>query len=326
MKRFLLERLGWALPIVLVIVVVNFIITRLIPGDPVTAIIGEYPAPQEQIDEIKRTFGLDQPLLVQLWRYLVELAQGNLGFSFANQQSVLELVLSRSGATLLLMLPALTLASVLGVLQARWAVPRPGKTADTLITAVTLFGYSVPVFWLGQVLIVILAVELQWLPAQGMFSMRGVSSGLPRLWDFILHWIMPGLSVTVFYAAIVTRVARASLGEAINQDFVTTARAKGMREGPIFWRHVLPNALIPIVTVIGYNFGYALTGAILVETVFAWPGLGTLFVQAVASRDYPVLQGIFLATAITVVLANLVTDLVYGIVDPRIRRGDLRAR
>jgi len=326
MRRYLLERLAWALPIVLVIVVLNFLLTRLIPGDPITAIVGDYPVPPEYVARIRQAFGLDQPLYMQLLKYLGQVAQGDMGYSYANRESVAALVFARAGATLMLMVPALLLATVFGIFQARWAAPRPGGAGDTAITCVTLFGYSVPVFWLGQVLIVLFAVQLHWLPAQGMLSIRGVGPGWPRVWDFFLHWIMPGICVAMFYAATIGRVARASLQESLSQDFVTTARAKGLSEPAIFWRHVLPNALIPIVTVIGYQFGHALTGAILVETVFGWPGLGTLFITSIAGRDYPVVQGIFLLAAISVVVVNLITDILYGIVDPRVRAGYLGTR
>jgi peptide/nickel transport system permease protein len=326
MRRYLLERLAWAIPIIVVIVVLNFLLTRLIPGDPITAIVGDYPVPPEYIEEARRSFGLDQPVYVQLFKYLALVFQGDLGYSYANRESVLHIVLTRASATLMLMIPALLLAIVIGLLQARWAAPRPGGTGDVLITCVTLFGYSIPVFWLGQMLIVLFAVNLHWLPAQGMFSMRGVASGWPRVWDFFVHWLMPGACVASFYAASISRVAKASLQDALNQDFVTTARAKGVSETATFWRHVFPNALIPIVTVIGYQFGHALTGAILVETVFGWPGLGTLFINSITNRDYPVLQGIFLFAATLVVVVNLLTDIAYGIVDPRVRAGYLSAR
>lgn len=301
------------------IVVVGFLITHILPGDPVDVLVGDFPAPPEYVAQVRHEFGLDAPLSTQLWLYVANLAQSNLGFSFVNRQPVLSLILQRAGATLLLMVPALVLASFLGVMIAVRAARRAGGAMDSFLTGVSLVGYSIPVFWLAQILIVVFAVRLGWLPAQGMFSIRTPSSGLGVVGDYAKHWVLPGFCVTVYYLAVVARVARSSMLEMLHQDFVLTARAKGLSERAVLWRHVLRNSLIPVITVIGYNFGYSLTGAILTETVFAWPGLGSLFVTSIANRDYPVLAGIFLLAAVAVVLANLLTDLLYAAADPRVR-------
>ncbi len=321
MARFFWFRLAWALPIILVILVVSFFLTRLVPGDPILALVGDYPAPPEYIAEMRQIFGLDQPLPVQLGLYILNLFRGDLGFSFANQQPVLALVLERAMRTLYLMIPALILSSLLAVALGLFAARRPGGIIDSLITWLVLIVDSIPVFWMSQIFIIVVAVDLRLLPAQGMLSIRGYSG--PLIFDFLLHWILPGLVVTLAYLTVVARVARASLFEMVNQDFVTTALAKGMTNGEVLRKHVLPNALIPVISVIGYNFGHAVTGAIMVEAVFAWPGLGGLFVSSIASRDYPVLQAIFLLTSITVVVTNLATDLLYGVIDPRVRYGRL---
>ena len=176
-----------------------------------------------------------------------------------------------------------------------------------------------PIFWLGQLLVILFAIKLRWLPAQGMITLRDTPTGWAAVRDVLWHLVLPALSVTIYYVAVVARVARASVLETISQDYVLTARAKGLSRRKVLWRHVLPNSLIPVVTVIGYNFGYSLTGAILVETVFAWPGLGNLFITSIGNRDYPVLQGIFLFTAVCVVVANVLTDVLYGALDPRVR-------
>jgi peptide/nickel transport system permease protein len=319
MGRYLLARLAWAVPIMLAILVINFLIMHLVPGDPVQALVGDFPTPPGYVEQVREEFGLDKPIAHQLGLYLWHLAQGNLGFSFANRQPVLGLILDRARLTLLLMLPALTLAAIIGVVLALAAAPRAGSLYDSSITALSLIGYSVPIFWLGQLLVILFAIKLRWLPAQGMITLRNTPTGWAAVWDVLWHLVLPGLSVTIYYVAVVARVARASVLETISQDFVLTARAKGLSRRAVLWRHVLPNGLIPVVTVIGYNFGYSLTGAILVETVFAWPGLGNLFITSIGNRDYPVLQGIFLFTAVTVVIANVVTDLLYGALDPRVR-------
>ena len=319
MTRFFLARLGWALPVILAILIINFLIVHIVPGDPIQALVGDFPAPPGYAEGIRHEFGLDQPLPTQLGLYLLNLAKGELGFSFANRQPVLALVLQRAEFTLLLMLPALLMAAALGILMGLAAAPRAGSLYDSSITALSLIGFSVPIFWLGQLLIIVFAIKLRLLPAQGMFSLREQLSGLPFILDVLWHLVLPVFSVTIYYVAIVARVARASVIEALSQDFVLTAKAKGLSHRHVLWRHVLPNALIPVVTVIGYNFGYSLTGAILVETVFAWPGLGNLFITSIGNRDYPVLQGIFLFTAIVVVIANVATDLIYAALDPRVR-------
>jgi peptide/nickel transport system permease protein len=321
MTRLVVTRLAWAIPVLLVIVATNFVLTRLVPGDPLVAIVGEYPISPEYRDKIRQTLHLDMPLGVQLWSYLVAVAHGNLGFSFVNQQSVLSLVIQRAIASLILLLPALTVATIVGLLMAKLSAGRSRGPANILLTSVTLFGFSVPIFWLGQMLIVVFAVNLHWLPAQGMQSLRGVHGAAATAWDFFAHWLMPGFTVALFHVAVVSRVAQASLREAAKQDFVTTGRAKGLSERAIFWRHVLPNAMLPVITVIGYNFGAALTGTIMVESVFAWPGLGSLLLNSITNRDYPVVQGIFLLSGAVVVLVNVLTDLIYGLIDPRIRSG-----
>jgi peptide/nickel transport system permease protein len=312
-------RVLWALAMVLGIVVVDFMLTHIVPGDPIMALVGNFPAPADYVEQVRHDFGLDQPLLTQLQLYLIELAHGGLGFSFANRQPVLTMILERAGATLLLMVPSLILASAIGIVVAVRAAASHGGTLDSLLTGFTLAGYSVPVFWFAQILIVFFAVDLGWLPAQGIRSLRAPATGFGALLDFLKHLALPAFCITIYYLAVVARVARSSMIEMLHQDFVLTARAKGLTERRVLWRHVLRNGLIPVITVIGYNFGHSLTGAILTETVFAWPGLGSLFIAAISNRDYPVLSGIFLLAAIMVVLANLITDLLYAAADPRVR-------
>lgn len=319
MRRYILARLLWAGPIVLAIVVVTFLIIHIVPGDPIQALVGDFPTPPGYAEKIREDFGLDKPLTTQLWLYLSNLAQGNLGFSFSNRQPVLGLVLDRARYTLLLMVPALTLAAMLGITMALAAAPRAGGLIDSAITGLSVAGFSIPIFWLGQILVIVFAIQFPLLPAQGMVSARESLQGWPWMRDVLWHMVLPVFSITIFYVAMVARVARASVLEALSQDFVMTARAKGLSRRTVLWQHVLPNAMIPVVTVIGYNFGHSLTGAILVETVFAWPGLGSLFITSIGNRDYPVLLGIFLVSAIAVVIANLITDILYAALDPRVR-------
>jgi peptide/nickel transport system permease protein len=321
MTRYILGRVFWGLAMVLGVLVVDFLITHLLPGDPIDALVGNYPAPAEYIARVRHDFGLDESLAAQLGHFLVNLAQGHLGFSFVNRQPVLPLILDRAGVTLILMLPSLIFASLLGIALAVAATGRNGRLMDSALTGVSLTGHSIPVFWLAQILIVVFAIKLQWLPAQGMRSIR---THAPLL-DLLRHLVLPAFCITIYYVAVVARVARASMLEILHQDFVLTARAKGISRRAVLWRHVLRNAAIPVITVVGYNFGTSLTGAILTETVFAWPGLGGLFINSIADRDYPVLSGIFLLASIAVVLANIITDLLYAVADPRIRMTSARA-
>lgn len=319
MRRYILSRLGWGVLIVLAILILNFLIVHMVPGDPLDALLGDFPVPEGYADRIRADFGLDKPLPTQLGLYLLNLVQGHLGFSFANRMPVLDLILARMGPTLLLMVPALFFAAMFGVILGVTAAPRAGSVQDSALTALSLFGYSVPVFWLGQMLVIVFAINLGWLPVQGMSNMRDELTGFEAVLSVARHLVLPAFSVMIFYIAIVARVARASVSEALHHDYVLTAKAKGLSRRVILWRHVLPNAMIPVITVIGYNFGHSLTGAVLVETVFAWPGIGSLFISSIANRDYPVLQGIFLLAAVSVVVINILTDLLYAFLDPRVR-------
>lgn len=319
MRSYILSRLAWGALIILSILVLNFLIVHMVPGDPLQALVGDFPVPPGYAEQIRADFGLDKPITTQLGLYLFNLAQGNLGFSFANRMPVLDLITARLGPTMLLMIPSLFFAAIFGVVLGVTAAPRAGSVQDSALTAISLFGYSVPVFWLGQMLVIVFAINLGWLPVQGMTSMREELHGIDAVLSVLRHLVLPGFSVMIFYIAIVSRVARASVAEALHHDFVLTAKAKGLSRRTVLWRHVLPNAMIPVITVIGYNFGHSLTGAILVETVFGWPGIGSLFITSISNRDYPVLQGIFLLAAVSVVVINILTDLLYAFLDPRVR-------
>lgn len=320
MLRYFLTRIGWALVAVLLIVIVNFLIIKAVPGDPVIAMIGEYPAPPDYVERIRAEYGLDQPVWVQLYRYLFNVMQGDLGYSFASRQPVLDLLLTRSGYTLMLILPSLVLSTVLGVWLALKAASRAGGAVDNGITVLTLFGYSIPSFWLAQILVLVFGITLGVLPASGMYSVRNPAQGWAAVWDVLNHMILPIICIMSFKLAIFARTARASAMGVIRADFVTTARAKGLGSRQVLRRHVLPNAAIPVIAILGYQFGHALTSTMLIETVFAWPGIGQLFVTSITNRDFPVLQGVLLFATIFVVTANLLADLVYVYVDPRIRR------
>ena len=317
--RPIATRLLWALTTLVAVVVITFLLIHLVPGSPVTALMGRVPAPAGAVQALTDEYGLDQPILQQLFLYAGHVLRGDLGFSFINQQPVLSLIVPAAGATLILMVPSIIIATILGVWLGSVASRRPGSVRDSLVTVASLLQYSAPVFWVGQVLILFFAVRLAWLPAQGK-SNFGVQPGLPSLLDTAQHALLPVATITIYYMAITARVSRSSLLDTRLRDFVLTARAKGISTRRTWWVHVMRNAAIPIVTVVGYSFGEALTGTILTETVFGWPGIGSLFVASIAKRDYPVLEGIFIVTALTVILANLLTDVLYGVIDPRLRQ------
>lgn len=320
MLRYTIGRVIWAAISILVIISVNFFVTRLLPGDPITALVGDFPTPPGYVEQVRARLGLDLPLHIQYVRYLAAISHGDFGYSFAGMQPVASLLLDKARFTLLLMLPSLVAASLIGVVCALWVAPRPGGVGDGVVTSLSLLFYSVPVFWFGQVLILVFAIQLGWLPAQGMVSLRGgMTGGLGRVMDVLAHMALPSLCIVLSYSAIVLRVARASVIGVLRDEFVITARAKGLSRRAVLFGHVLPNASVPIITIIAFNFGYSLTGSIFTETVFSWPGLGSAFLSSINSRDYPVLQGLFLLASSTVVVANILADLACAFIDPRVR-------
>ena len=319
LSRFAGVRLLAALPLLVLVVIVNFSLIQLAPGDPATILVGDYPAPPEYLEEVRQQFGLDQPLVIQLGRYLGQVARGNLGYSFANRQPVLDLVLARLGATLKLTGTAILLASVVGVGLGVVAARARGTALDGGIQVISLAGYAVPEFWLGQILILVFAISLGWLPSQGAGSLRAPQEGFAAFTDSLRYLILPAVALSFRYLALIARMTRASLLEVLSADYVLAARARGASEGTVLFVHGLRNAAAPVVTVIGYNLGFILAGSALVETVFGWPGIGRLLFESIAKRDYPVMTAILLLISATVVVANLVTDILNASLDPRVR-------
>ncbi|MDO9285664.1 MAG: ABC transporter permease [Aquabacterium sp.] len=318
--RWLGRRLLKALPLLLAVVVFNFILLKLAPGDAAEVLAGESAAATpEYLAELRARFGLDQPVHQQLLAYVWKLAQLDLGYSFRHNRSVLELILGRLPATLLLMVTGLVLAVSLGATLGVLASRKVNGVRDNLISVGAMLAFATPVFWIGLMMIVVFSVHLGWLPSGGMESIAAGHEGLARALDIARHMVMPVLTLALFYVALFTRMMRASMLEVFNQDFVTTARAKGLSEKRITLRHVLRNALLPMVTLVGVQIGTMLGGSVLVETVFSWPGLGRLAFEAVYQRDINLLLGILLLCSGMVIVANIVVDLAYSWLDPRIR-------
>lgn len=311
MAGYILRRVLQALGVLLGVSLLVFAIMHLVPGDPVRLALGTR-FDQSTYDALRQRAGLDQPLFQQYLTWMAGVVQGDFGVSFRSGQTVTSLVLERLPATLSLagvsVLVALLISLPLGVLSAI----RQGQLTDRIATAISQFGISVPDFWMGILLILLFALTLGWLPA----------SGYVALTDNPLEWarrlILPGITVGVVSGAVLTRFVRSSVLESLGEDFVRTARSKGLSEQRIIREHVLPNALVPVITVTGLQLAYLLSGVVVVEAVFAWPGLGQLALDAVQDRDYPVLQGAVLLFAAFFLLVNLLVDLLYAVVDPRI--------
>lgn len=296
-----------------VVVAATFVLVSLAPGDTAQVLAGQSGADPGYLEEIRERLDLDRPLPFQVASYLRGAVQGDLGFSVVRGQPVSDAILARLGASALLAGAALALAALLGVLLGVAAASRRGGVADGAISALSVLGYSVPVFWLGQLLVALFAVRLHWLPAGGMRSAAGDSGVL----DVARHLLLPAASLTVLLVALVVRVTRAAMIDALEQDYAVVARGKGLPERRVLYRHALRNALRPVITVLTGYLGLVLTGAVLVETVFVWPGLGRLLYDSVLARDTPMLTGILIFSTLLVVLANLVADILYRILDPK---------
>lgn len=316
---YVLARLAQLLPIVFIVVVVNFVLIRLAPGDPIVYIIGDAPVPEEQVTELRKKLGLDGPLHQQLVIYLADIVVGNFGYSYISRAPVLEVILQRLPATLLLMISQYVLAIAAGIMLGVISARRQGTALDTGVTLLSVVGYAVPVFWLGQMLMLVFATKLGLFPAQGMLSLRYDLGPVEKALDIAHHLVLPALTLAFFNLALIARLTRSSMLQVLRLEYVIFARSKGLSERAVIYKHALRNAVLPVVTIIGMNIRTIIAGAVLTETVFAWPGLGRLAFDAIYTRDYPVLMAMFIFVGIVVVLANLLTDLAYAYLDPRIR-------
>jgi peptide/nickel transport system permease protein len=312
--RYLLRRLLLLVPVLLGVSVVVFLVLHLSPGDPAEIMLGSQ-ASQADVARLQADLGLDEPLPLQYARWMAHVLQGDLGRSIRLRQPVLGEVLIRFRATLILTTTALFLSTVCGIALGVLSAARPRSLVDRLSTLGSIFGASMPSFWLGLVLMVCFSLWLGWLPASGMYGAHGTGG----LADLLSHLALPAVTLAAASTTIIARLTRSTMLDILRQDFVRTARAKGLVERGVVLRHALRNALIPTVTVVGVQAGYLLGGAILTETVFAWPGVGTLMIQGILARDFPLVQGCVLVIALGFVLFNLAVDLLYAFLDPRIR-------
>ena len=316
---FVLRRLLHAIPLLLAVVVLNYALIASTPGDPITVLVGDFPAPPDYIAEVRHIYGLDQPVPVQIARYVLRVLHGDLGYSFANRQPVLSLILGRLAATLELTGTALVFASVVGIALGVLSARRAGSLLDRAVRALATAGYALPEFWVGQLLILGFAIWLGWLPSQGSHSVRGAPSGWAGLVEGLRYLVLPAFALSLRYLALIARITRAGMLEVLGAEFVLAARLRGSSERAVLLDHVLRNAAAPVITVIGYNLGFILAGSALIETVFGWPGIGRLLFDSITSRDYPTMMAILLLVSLTVVLANLATDILHRLLDPRVR-------
>ena len=319
LRGYVTGRLLQAVPLIFVVMTINFVLIHSAPGDPIHLLIGEGGAASEElIEQTRAEFGLDRPLHVQFVSYLGNILQLNLGFSLRYRQDVFDLIMSRLPASLLLMGTAFVVSSIAGILLGLYAGTRKDTIADRIAVIVSILGYSMPVFFLGLIMLSVFSIRLGWFPAQGMYDIRNPQTGWGLVKDVAHHLVLPVITYSAFQLALIFRVTRVKMQQVMTEDFIITARAKGVSDRRVVFRHAVPNTLLPIVTILGLNLEWLLAGSVLTETVFAWPGLGRLMFDAVSARDFPLLMGLFMVISSFVIIVNLLTDVLYRAIDPRV--------
>jgi ABC-type dipeptide/oligopeptide/nickel transport system permease component len=332
MFGYVLGRIAATVPVVVLISLLVFLLIHAAPGDPADLLLSD-EASAADIAEARHRWGLDQPIYIQYLRFLANIGSGDLGTSFKYSDPVISLIGERLPATIELAIASLLIAVIIGVPLGVWAGAKPNSWVDNLGSVVGFFGISMPSFWLGIMMILIISGYFNWLPSSGR-STYGVAQGsgfyivqsllsgdMKAAWDGTKYIIMPAIALGIGMMGLVMRVTRSSVLDVMNEDYVRTARAKGLGENTVLWRHVLRNALVPVITVVGLELGTLLSGSIIVETVFAWPGSGSLLIAAIQSRDYPLITGTVLTYTVAFVAINFLIDILYALIDPRIRFG-----
>lgn len=305
--------LASAVLLTLVVITIMFFLLELAPGEPVQALVGNMPVPDDLRAALSAQFGLDKPMWERYLIYMGNMLTGDFGYSYASRQDVLPLVMARLQNTLILAVPALIISSVAGILLGAWAAATRSRTLDNVLSMTSIALFSLPGFWVGLLLIIVFAVNLKWLPTQGMRSYTSKGLSVP-------HLILPVLTMTITEFAFKMRLMRASMMEVLGQDYIDTARSKGLSRFAIIRRHALPNSMLPMITVVGYSIGATVAGTVLVEKVFSWPGMGMLLYESIQRSENMVVMAILFVTAVIVILVNLLTDLILGFADPRLRQ------
>jgi ABC-type dipeptide/oligopeptide/nickel transport system permease component len=304
MIQYFLKRLLQAIPVLLGVIIITFVLMYIIPGDPVVSMVGERYS-EETVQRLRQELHLDDPLPLQFLRYVGNVLQGNFGNSFITGEPVAALIIEKFPNTMMLAITAMFFAILIGLTAGIMSSVHPGSFMDRGIMVLALAGISAPVFWVGLILVLVVGVMLQWLPPTGFGGIE--------------YLILPALTLGLRSAAYLARLTRATMLDVLSHDYIRTARSKGLPEWKVFIKHAFPNTLIPVITIIGTDFGSYLSGAVLTESIFGWPGIGRLALEAIMKRDFPVIQGTVLFMAIMFVLMNVLVDLLYGVVDPRIR-------
>jgi peptide/nickel transport system permease protein len=317
--RLLLRRALLAVPLVFAVVALTFFFIRLAPGDPAQILAGDAPTP-EFLAQVRAEYGLDRPVWTQFLAFLGKAVTGDFGTSLFSKQPVFTVILERFPATILMTGTAMVVASIIGVLVGVASAKRAGSHADSLISGVSLLGYSMPGFWVGQLLVLLFSVSLDWFPATGIEAARASYTGWRHIQDVAWHMVLPVTTLAVFLLTMIARFTRAAMIDALDQDYVLVAEAKGASRNRILWHHAFRNACVTTITVIGLEFGAVLAGAVVVEIVFGWPGLGRLFYDAIYRRDFPLLTGAFMFSSLIVIAVNTLSDVACALLDPRIRR------
>ena len=319
--QILAKRIGYGLILLIAVVVLNFTLITIAPGDVADSIAGDMGgADAEVLAEIRSRYGLDRPFAVQLGRYISSIAALDLGYSYFYNAPVTELILQRLPATLLLVFSSQILAIAVGLLLGVMAARKPNSFTNLIVTFLSLFGFAAPVFWTGILLIILFVAIWPVFPVGGMMSASLIDAPWYEQWiNIVYHLVLPMVTLASIYLALYSRLTRASMQEVLGSDYVRTARAKGLAENKVFYKHALKNSLGPLVTVAGLQFSAVISGAVVVEAVFSWPGLGTLALQSILARDTPTIMGILFFSSLVVIVVNILTDMALRMIDPRIR-------
>ena len=320
--RFLIKKALITILTIFATLTANFFIFRIMPGDPAKLLLNDPRLKKENIELVKKQLGLDKPLWQQYLIYLKESFKGNFGISFVHNIPVSQIIAQRLPQTLLLLSVAIAISTVVGIAVGAICGWKRGSKLDATLLTASLISYMVPTFWIGMVLLMVFSLWLGWFPVGGITTIGG-GAGIPKWLDILRHMFLPTVALVLWYAGEYVILMRGSMLDVMKEDYILTAKAKGLRSLRILKDHAVRNALLPVVTLIALNIGWMVGGCIEVEVVFSWPGMGKLIYDAVLKRDYPVLQGCFVIITITVILANLIADLIYGYIDPRIRRGTM---
>jgi|TARA_B100000768_G_scaffold180277_1_gene199797 peptide/nickel transport system permease protein len=320
MKQAIIQRIFLGIVMITAVIILNFFLLHAAPGDVVDAMLAEGGGGDPELAaRLRASYGLDEATHIQLIKYLGQVFRGDLGYSFYYDQSVTDLLLGHLPTTLMLTISALILAVVIGTLFGVYAALKPKGIFSNFVTVLSLFGYATPVFWLGMIILLVFALYLPLFPAFGIRSLPEPEHAVGRILDIIHHLVLPTFTLAILYLASYSRISRASMLDVLGSDYIRTARAKGLSETKVIFKHALKNAAMPVVTLAGLQLAQVFSGAILVETVFSLPGVGPLLYESIVRRDFPVILGVLFGAASTTIIANIITDLIYKYMDPRIQ-------